>query len=110
MSDVTVEQKYVVLALRTVGGSQYFQKLISCSYSSITRWIENLTYGTEIELCFFPIDMLNSRDTMDKSHESVKTVIMNNYKTMQEFQNEVDELVEQLEIKVKKEAEDDEDA
>lgn len=91
-----IEKKYIVIVFNEIP-ARNFLKLINCDAATISKYVKSLTIGADIRLCFFGIDRLNDLDTMDVGDADVQ-VVMNSDKTFSDFEYEVNEAMNKLEI------------
>lgn len=92
-----LSEKYIVIVTKSIG---YFDRVLACDYQTIIDYVKKLSFDHQIIIWFYPTDELNRWGALTNESSAVKSVTMNNEKSLSEFKSEVEKLTEQLAIKI----------
>ena len=96
-----INEEYIVVATSPMyAGQRTFKCVISCDQFSIMQYIQKLSFSDEVELWFFAVDSLNTNHKLwcDVT-SSNKYIEMDKTKSLAQFEEEVENMIDKLKIK-----------
>ena len=100
------EQKYIVIVTRGLSRNGYFDRIIKPDAYSIEKYVESLSFGSEIRMVFYDVSLFDKYEQMIDSDDLGKTLTMSPNKSANKFNEEVQAMLEELGIKEKDDDED----